>query len=382
MSETILVVDDDEGQLEFCEATLTLAGYQVKTAETGDRALKQLDAATFDLVLTDLMLPGKTDGHGVVMAVKSHYPTTEVIVMTAAPTLKTAIATLRDGAYDYVIKPLDSDAMIAAVRRCLDHRRLKADLEGERTLRRELETAYQELQKVERLKEAFLARASHELNTPMAELGIAIQLLAASAANWPEGEGRKCAEKYVDMALQGIAQLRKTLEDVLVFVDLQKRGAMGKLEPVDVEALCWEIVEQMRTLWEPRRLTVSVAFQAGAPPVLGNRDLLAKAFRHLVHNAVVFNREGGKVEVKGSFLPKHLRVAFSDTGEGIPESELHKIFDSFYQVADYLTRKVGGMGLGLAITRRIVEAHGGEITVSSRHGEGTTFTVFLPKTEA
>lgn len=369
--ERVLIVDDDESLLEVCEVALRQAGYEVAVEGSGGRGLKRVEAEAFDLVLTDLQMPGDVDGHGVTLGVKALRPGTEVIVMTGAPTLKTAIATLKDGAYDYIIKPFSVDHLKAVVRRCLDHRRLRHDLAGERALRQELESAYRELQKVEELKEAFLARLSHELRTPLTEMLMALSLMETK----PEG-------KYLDIAKAGAKRLERTLSDLLAFVDLQKPQEPGLKRPVDLEALLRATVERLRPLWEPRKLEVSLRFEPGLPAASGDPALLEKAFEHLVHNAVMFNRQGGSVRVAGRAAQDRVEVSVQDTGEGIPPEQFDQVFDSFYQIANYMTRKVDGLGLGLAITRRIVEAHGGEIGVSSKLGEGSVFRVRLPVASA
>mgnify|MGYP001572502879 CR=1 FL=1 len=154
------------------------------------------------------------------------------------------------------------------------------------------------------------------------------------------------------------------------------------IKPVNLRALCERTVERLKPLWQPRGIKMTVNFSASMKTIPGDEALLSQALNHLVNNAILFNRPGGSVRIEGVMDLDEARLTFSDTGEGIPESEFAKIFDSFYQVANFLTRKVDGIGLGLSITRRIVEAHGGHIRVMSKLNEGTTFTVRLPVTLA
>ena len=103
------------------------------------------------------------------------------------------------------------------------------------------------------------------------------------------------------------------------------------------------------------------------------------AFKHLLLNAIQFSPRESAVRIEVRNARDGCRISFTDQGIGIPQDKLSAVFDSFYQVADYLTREVGGLGLGLAIVRRIVETHGGTIQVSSRQGEGSTFTMVFPQ---
>ena len=375
MPERVLVVDDDEGLQELCATSFRLDGYQVEVASSGEGGLKKLDSAPFDLVVTDLFMPGKVDGAGVVRAVKARFPTTEVIVMTAVPTLKTAITTLKDGASDYVIKPFETDHLRVIARRALDSRRLRRELDTERAMRQELASAYKELQKVEELKESFLARISHELRTPLSELLTAVELMEQAAGTTTDPA--KLA-RYIGLSKAGAVKMERTMSDLLAFVELQSRPMIEKGADVAVDALCRKMVDKLRPLIDQRGLAVDFKFPDGLPTVCGDAELLARAFENLIHNAVTFNKEKGTITLNARVEAGSVYVDVIDTGDGIPEGEFEQIFDSFYQIANYLTRKVGGLGLGLAITRRIVEAHGGHIDVTSKAGQGTTFRVRLP----
>lgn len=375
MPERVLVVDDDESLQDLCATAFRLDGYAVDVASSGEEALKRLDAASYDLVLTDLFMPGKVDGSGVVRAVKGRFPSTEVIVMTAVPTLRTAIGTLKDGASDYVIKPFETDHLRVIARRALDHRKLRRELDSERAMRQELASAYQELQKVEELKESFLARVSHELRTPLSELLTAVELMEQAAGSTTDKEK---LERYVALSKTGAARMERILSDLLAFVELQKRPVIEGGQPVAVAPLCREVVDKFKPLWEPRGLKVEFKIPPDLPAVSGDPALLGRALEHLLHNAIVFNRDNGRITLEARAEAGNVYLDLSDTGEGIPETEFDRIFDSFYQIANYLTRKVGGLGLGLAITRRIAEAHGGFVDVTSKVGQGTTFRLRLP----
>lgn len=379
MSERILVVDDDEGLLEVCEVGLKQAGYAVTTANSGDAAVEVLDKAVFDLVLADLNMPGNIDGTALVWETRKRHRSTEVIIITGVPSLHSAIATMKNGAFDYIIKPFDIEHLKVVVRRCFDHRRLQRDLASEQAIRRELEAAYIELQKVERLKESILARVSHEFKTPLSSIAMAISMLdelGGQRSIW-RGADEK-AKRMIDVAGAGVRKLERTVSDLVAFAEMGKQFILEEKVPVNLEEVCRGVVDRLEPFWKPHHLDVKVRFEPGVKRVPGSSELLGRAFEHLVHNAIVFNREAGHVHVEGRMDRGRVEVAIKDTGQGIPESEFDKIFDSFYQIANYMTREVDGLGLGLAITRRILESHGGEVTVTSRKGEGTTFLVRLP----
>lgn len=374
--ESILVVDDDESLLELCAIGLSRVGYDVSQADHGETALESIKSKNFDLVLTDFHMPGKVDGYGVLKAAKTKRSDTEVIIMTAMPTLQTAISTLKEGASDFIIKPFKFDHLQVVVRRCLDARLLREELSNERQLRGELETAYKELQKVEQLKESFLARVSHEIRTPLSQVLLALQILDEAVDK--EAQGNR-SRQYLNLAMAGASRLDKTMTDLLGFVDLQRQPELGTIAPCDLQCMCEEVAERLKPAAASKKVSMSINFEPAAAKTIGDAVLLAQAFQHLIHNAILFNKDGGSVRVEGKLAGERIRVQVIDSGDGIPQSEFKNIFDSFYQIALYLTRKVEGLGLGLAITRRIVEAHGGEIMVQSKEGEGSVFTVLLPR---
>lgn len=185
----VLVVDDDDEWLEICELALKNLGYDVETAPSGMVALEMAEKSSYELVLTDLMMPPPYDGKAVVSNFKQRWPETDVILMTASPSFKTAIEVLKEGAYDYIIKPFGIDYLKTVFDRCLEKRHARADLVIEKQLREELQATYEQLKKTEKLKEAFLARISHELNTPLMRMSLATSLLNESV-RWDDKKQR------------------------------------------------------------------------------------------------------------------------------------------------------------------------------------------------
>ncbi|OGR57476.1 MAG: hypothetical protein A2X36_12885 [Elusimicrobia bacterium GWA2_69_24] len=371
--ERILIVEDDDSWMDFCATILEPMGFAVDRAQNRMQALKRLEGVPYDIVLTDLCLPAAEDGKAVVLGTKSRHPGTDVILMTATPSLDTAIAILKDGAYDYIVKPFTPDYLQTVLNRCLEKRRSQQELSVEKALREEVQAAYSQLRKVERLKEAFLSRISHELNTPLAEALMAMTLLDGHLPK--EGRGRS----QLKMAVQAVERLRDIVRDLLDFVDLHKEDLTLKAEPISIPQLVGEVAEAEKRLLEPKGLRVSLKFPPDLPSVPGDPELLKRALRQLFLNAIHFNKPGGQIELSAKEWENWIFVHVKDEGEGVPNEHKDEIFDSFYQLADFMTRTVGGLGLGLAITKKIVEAHGGSISVDSAPGQGSDFKVCLPK---
>ncbi|MFA6093716.1 MAG: response regulator [Elusimicrobiota bacterium] len=372
----ILVADDERLVRDVCVRILRGLGCKVESAESGEAALAMLDAEGFDLVLTDVSMPGKVDGVRLCWEVKSRSPSTDVIIMTAYPSLENAVATFKKGAYDYLPKPFTPLILEEVVSRCLEKRRLSTELDQEKTLRRELEAAYAELQKLEHLKDAFLSRLDHELRTPLT-----IVLMAFGAAE-NESISPEERKRFRDMMHAKLDRLRELLEELSLYSQLCSQDPQLKRSAVRAPELIAKLVERYRPLWEEKELKVEVSFSNPFPPMQADPALLETALKHLLLNAVYFNRPGGSITVRGEVDAREARISFRDTGIGIPMEKLPRLTDGFYQAAEYLTRRVGGLGLGLAIVRRIMEAHGGGISVKSEDGKGSEFTLALPDAQA
>lgn len=367
----MLVVDDDDLVRTVCVKTLAGMGMAVESAGSADEAWRLLNLRRFDCVLTDIAMPGSMDGTRLTEEVKGRFPSTDMLIMTGLPTVLTAVATLQHGALDYLSKPFAPATLESAVRRCFERRRLSTELDRERTLRNELAAAYAELQKVERSKDAFISVLNHELRTPLAIAISATELLARV-------KDPAQTEKVLEMLRASLARENEVVEDLLSFSRMASGEVRLRSREVRVDALILALVDDFRSVWKGRDLSVEVFFEDGAPPVQGDRAQLQTAFKHLLLNAIRFNMRGGRVRIEGKGVPGRLEVKISDTGMGIAPELQASIFDRFYQVAEHLTRNVGGLGLGLAIVRRIVESHGGTVTVAARKGGGSEFLVSLP----
>jgi PAS domain S-box-containing protein len=224
-----------------------------------------------------------------------------------------------------------------------------------------------------RLKDEFLATLSHELRTPLtAILGWARLLRSGRLDERSGARALEIIERNADAQNQ-------LIEDIL---DVS-RIITGKLalhvEPVEPVAVIEAAVEAVRPAAEARRVELNVLLSPEPSPVSGDAARLRQVIWNLLTNAVKFTPEGGRVEVRVERTDSHVRIKVSDTGEGIDPKFLPYVFDRFRQADASTTRKRGGLGLGLAIVRHLVELHGGTVSAESEgRGRGTTFTVSLP----
>ncbi|MBE3069405.1 MAG: PAS domain S-box protein [Planctomycetes bacterium] len=230
-----------------------------------------------------------------------------------------------------------------------------------------------QLVRANRLKSQFLANMSHELRTPLnAIMGFA-EALRDGVAGAVTAEQREFAE---DIHRAG-AQLLQLITDILDFSKIEAGAAEIHLEPCDLGGIADEILRVAKGL--ARRRGVALAADVAPRPLELTADpmKLKQILYNLVSNAVKFTGPGGTVTVRGRLEKELVRIEVTDTGTGIAPEDLVTVFEEFRQVDSSLTRSHEGTGLGLALTRRLVELHGGEITVESEVGRGSTFAVVL-----
>ena len=369
MADTcILVVDDEQSVATTIEAILRLDGHDVIAVTSGVAAVRLLNERQFDVVLTDLRL-GDMDGIEVLREVQRTAPETAAIMLTGYASLESAIAALRSGAYDYLMKPSDVDELRATVNRAVERRQLRQRL--------------LELEEVDRLKTQFLSMASHELRTPLTAISGFVQVarrrLQRAATNgdatvdWQK-EAQRAAET-LELAARQSRRLGRLVDELLDVSRLQLGRAELHQSQIDVVATLRDAVERMRLLSTTHEFKIESDVESAV--VLADPDRLDQVFENLLGNAVKYSPSGGTVTVVVRATGREVHVAVVDRGIGISREELDRIFNLFYRSPDPRAGHVGGLGLGLYISREIVTRHGGRLWAEST-GEGSTFHVVLP----
>ena len=227
--------------------------------------------------------------------------------------------------------------------------------------------------RVEETRRDFLVNVSHELKTPVG--GLALLAEAVLEANDdPEAVARFARRMQVEST-----RLTHLVQDIVDLSRLQIADTLQEPRVVDVAVVAAEAVEQSTLMAESRGVEIVTALAEGAE-VFGDPELLTTAIRNLVANAVNYSASGTRVAVSVRTQEKLVEIAVADQGRGIPESEQTRIFERFYRVDAARSRETGGTGLGLAIVKHICANHGGEVTVWSEQGHGSTFTMRLPAT--
>jgi signal transduction histidine kinase len=384
--ESLLVVDDEENVAFTVSEVLRREGLQVETALSGEGAISRLQEREFDLVVTDLHMES-VDGISVLSEVRRRHPLTIAIVLTGFASLESAVASMRQGAYDYLIKPCMIDDLKHTINRALEHRRLllseqdaRRRLEGlnaelERRVEeqtRQLRAANEELLRNSAAKDVFLATLSHELRTPLTPIVGWARVLMSNASPSMLEKGLRAIERNA-------VHQAKLIEDLL---DIS-RIITGKLsfnpEYVDIRQAAEGAIETIRDRAVQKGVQLLIELPPDAIYVYGVQVRLEQIICNLVSNSVKFTERGGQVALRVSCQDEEVRIVVADTGIGISADFLPHVFERFKQAEWFERRKHDGLGLGLSIVEGLVELHRGRVWVESKGiGHGATFTVILP----
>jgi signal transduction histidine kinase len=364
----ILVVDDEQSVATTIKAILQLDGNEVTAVTSGKEALDLLKAQEFDVVLTDLRLDD-LDGIEILRETQKLWPDTVSIMLTGYASLESAVTALRSGAYDYLIKPSDVDELRATVGRALERRRLRQRLV--------------ELEQLDKLKTQFLSMASHELRTPLTAVSGFMQIArrrlgrlgAATDVPQPWREEAQKADETLDMANRQAKKLARLIDELLDVSRLQQGRVEMRLAEIELGDVVREVGERMKLLSKGHEIETKVE---GTAPIVADRDRIEQVFENLVGNAIKYSPESGRIEMSLHVNGANAIVSVRDQGIGIAPAEVEKIFGLFYRSPDPRADHVGGLGLGLYISREIVSRHHGKLWAERNPDTGTTFHVTLP----
>lgn len=231
-----------------------------------------------------------------------------------------------------------------------------------------------ELKKIDQIRKDFVANVSHELKTPLASIsGFAETLMNEN------GENIETVNEFSRIIYEEAQRLKTMINSLLELSRLEADKSEVKFQPTDIDT----VLKSALHLMQHQQLSQSIKLEyipaTGKPVIESNADLIIQIVSNLLDNAIKYSPEGSTVKLQLEELETNVRINVIDTGIGIPEQEKQRIFERFYRVDKARSRKTGGSGLGLAIAKHLLEKLGGSITVISKPGEGSTFSVYLPK---
>jgi len=378
----VLIVDDDPALLIALPDTLELKmpSLAVDTSDSATAALARIAETDYDAIVSDIKMPGM-DGLALLGEIRTLRPTTPTLLITGHGDHDLTIQALRGGAYDFIQKPIDRDYFVAALSRAIQLRQMDRRIAEQQTslerhaleLERTVEERTHELREANRIKDEFLATLSHELRTPLNSMFGWIHLLREGVLD----------QETSARAIHTIERNTRALADIISDLLEVSRIITGKLtldvHPVELDRVIDAALEAVRPAIDAKDIDLRLLIDSPVGAVLGDPSRLQQVVWNLLSNAIKFTPACGYVEVKLEEAGADARITVSDNGIGISEAFLPCVFDRFRQADSTFTRKHGGLGLGLAIVRHLVELHGGNVYVDSPgEGKGATFAVTFP----
>lgn len=239
---------------------------------------------------------------------------------------------------------------------------------------KDLQRAYQHLQELDRLKSSFIGVITHELRSPFVAADLSVQLLY----RYTEAGMYDELLDQIKRLDQELVEGHRMIDSLISFASLMSKQGELFLEETDVADLARDSTSHLSRLVEARHIELTYTFAPNLPTVRLDQQRIGEAIHHLVHNAIKFNSTGGSVDISGRATASRVIVEVKDTGAGIAAEKLDTIWNAFTQTVDDFQRGLEGLGLGLALVKSAVEAHGGRVTASSKIGEGSTFGFWLP----
>lgn len=366
---TVLVVDDESGMragMRRALRGLTVEGgdrtcaLEVEEAADGRQALDRLAKGGVDILLLDHGMPEVT-GLEVLEELRRSESETLAVMVTAYATLEMAVQATKEGAYDFLAKPFTPAELRETVLKAARH--LAASRAAKRL------TAEKR-----RVRFEFLSVLAHELKAPLGAVEGYLRLLQEGVVD----DDPKTLAHVVDRSLARLDGMRKLIFDLLDLTRIESGHKVREVSDVDLVEAAGRAVETFQPLAAERGIEVTL--EAPDTAVLqSDSGEMEIVLNNLVSNAVKYNRDGGRVTVRVTEEPERLRLDVADTGIGMDEDEVDRLFGEFVRIKNDKTRGIEGSGLGLSILRRLARLNGGDVTVASVPDEGTTFTVTLAR---
>jgi signal transduction histidine kinase len=238
----------------------------------------------------------------------------------------------------------------------------------------ELKHALSRLTELNQLKTNLISNVSHELRTPLAHIKGYVELLEEEEL----GDLTLEQGKAMSVIHRATVRLGQLIDDLISFSTASREGIQLKLEPVSIHDLARDIMDRSKPKATEEGIRLRLSVDKGLPTIQADAEKLSWVIYQLLDNAIKFTPEGGRVKLWAEHMSGFVTIAVTDTGIGIPSGKLNEVFQPFHQLDGSATRRYGGTGLGLALVKQIVEAHGSEITAESMENKGSTFRFELP----
>jgi signal transduction histidine kinase len=378
----ILVVDDDPALLQALPQTLYLRIKEIKidTCDSAQKALELARQHDYDAIISDIKMPGM-DGLTLLKELREIRPETPVLLITGHGEHDLAIQALRGGAYDYILKPVDRDTLVAALLRAIQAHQLQRRVTEQhialsmhaKVLEQQVQKRTAELEAANTTKEKFMKIVAHELKAPLENLKGMTQLL----------QRQLDAEVPGDVLKQGLVDMEHSVERTETLVqDLLDSSLMDTnmfvlhREPHDLVDLCHRLLDEYTLGVGP---AFTCEFRGDLVEAEVDADRLRQVIVNLLGNAQKEAPKGSPITITLQQSGYEAIISIRDVGEGLPPAIVTQVSEQLSQMPDVkVYGPHAGLGLGLYVARKIVERHGGHIDIQSTQGQGSLFSIHLP----
>jgi len=372
--DRILVVDPEESIRETLSKIVNPMGFEVVATSQGKEALEILNRESIYILITNIAMP-EMDGFELMKTIRTKFPSLPILCMNGPASPYPYTDVVASGATDYINKPFTIDEMTAKLNRIIRDKDVIRELTQKSV---ELERADEEHKRLDQLKSDFISGVSHELQSPLTVIKEIFSLVLDGRI----GTLTEDQKEYLGIANKNFLRLASLIGTLHDFSRYESGKELKlKFEPVYLNPVVEEAWMTLSQQLEEKKITFENHLDPDTPKVLTDRHRLIEVFINLIGNGMKSTPPGGKITIDSKGLNEsrdYLKVVVTDTGGGILTEDLPKVFDRFYQAQKVQEGTTIVTGLGLAITKEIVEGHQGSIQVESKSGSGTSFLFTLP----
>ncbi|MDY0093977.1 MAG: hybrid sensor histidine kinase/response regulator [Candidatus Vecturithrix sp.] len=362
---TILVIDDSPTSLRSFLDQLTQVGFTVLVALNGESAFEQLEQTKPDLILLDVIMPN-LDGFETCARLKANAATKNipVIFMTGLSDILDKIKGFEVGGVDYITKPFQFEEAIARIHTHLILYRMQQQLEEQNSQLKQLNAS----------KDKFFSMIWHDLRSPFSSLRGLIQFASQNMQGWSKTR----IEEVINLLVHSTDNLHALIENLLTWSRIQRGVIEFQPQYLHLHNLVAQAVELFTSIADQKHITLTNHLSMPLY-VYADANMLDAVLRNLLSNAIKFTYSGGRVEVHGMQNEHDITISIIDTGIGLSQENIAKLFridDRYKQIG---TAKEKGTGLGLILCKEFIEKNGGTIGVTSKPEQGSTFFFTLPR---
>ncbi len=377
--ERILLIDNELATLSRLSEALLSQGYEVATTTDGEEGLRLMQKKPFALAAIggSALEATKLAGAKLALAMREKDKDLRIVLMIdqfpAQDALKGVSRAVELGLDDAILKPIDLSRLMLSIERALERRFLL--LENTR-LRKAAEVSAQKLAEVNGFQTKFFATVAHDVKNPLTAILGYSEVLGMRLKDKPDE--LKCAS-HIHNAAKTLNLLVSDLVDLAAIESGKLRVEIGTL---DLAAVVNEVKSRVDVVASRKQIQFSTALPAAIPVLQGDPNRIGQVVQNLCTNAVQYTKEGGKVTIEVAVHPEWVIVGVRDTGIGISKEDLPRVWERFFQTKEAQTMRKAGFGLGLKISREIVQMHGGDMGIESELGVGSFFFFKLPVPKA